>query len=252
MSPERSARRALGLLDLTELGDHATVAQVTDLCARAHGRCGTVAAVCVWPRHVAHAVERLWGTSVRVATVMNFPDGDQPIEAVVADTVQAIADGADEIDLVLPYRSLLAGDHAHAEAMLDYIRASVPRDGHRLKVILETGELGDAATVERAARLAIEHGADFVKTSTGKTSHGASLEATAAMLHVIRAADRPVGLKPSGGIRTFADASAYLAQTDEVMGPDWVGPDTFRLGASTLLDALVAIIEADDATSAGS
>ena len=108
--PVAIAHRALAVLDLTELGDAATVDDVTSLCAKAHGPHGSTAAVCVWPRHVAHAVEQLWGTNVRIATVVNFPSGDEPVDAVVAQTRQALADGADEVDLVLPYRALVAGD----------------------------------------------------------------------------------------------------------------------------------------------
>lgn len=252
--PEQVARRALALLDLTELGDAATTEQVEHLCRRAVGPFGTVAAVCVWPRHVAIAAEHLWGSGVRVATVVNFPSGDEPVHEVLAVTSQALADGADEIDLVLPYRAVIAGDIAHAAAMLDHVRAAVPADGHVLKVILETGELGHPDLVDRAARLAIEHGADFIKTSTGKTPTSASLQATGIMLQAIRETPRTVGLKPSGGIRTLADAAAYLHQADEFMGPRWATPATFRFGASGLLDALTAALSGagegtDDATS---
>ncbi|MFM7687140.1 MAG: deoxyribose-phosphate aldolase [Actinomycetota bacterium] len=242
-SPEQVAQRAIALLDLTELGDAATAEQVETLCARAVGPHGPVAAVCVWPRHVALAVEHLWGTSVRVATVVNFPTGDEAVHDVLAMTAQALADGADEIDLVLPYRALMAGDLAHTAAMIDHVRTAVPADSHRLKVILETGELAHPDLIDRAARLAIEHGADFVKTSTGKTPHSASLQATGIMLQAIREAQRPVGLKPSGGIRTFDDAAEYLRQADRFMGPMWATPETFRFGASGLLDALVAVID---------
>jgi deoxyribose-phosphate aldolase len=237
------ARRVLSLVDLTELGDRATDADVVALCQKAHGPHGTTAAVCVWPRHVALAVEQLWGTNVRVATVVNFPTGDEPVEQVVAMTEQALADGADEIDLVLPYRAFLAGDVEAAAAMIDAVRAVVPADSHRLKVILETGELVDPTAIHGAAHLAVLHGADFIKTSTGKTPTSASLGATAIMLLVIHQAGHPVGLKPSGGIRTLDDAAQYLAQADEVMGAGWATPATFRFGASGLLTALEA---ADD------
>jgi deoxyribose-phosphate aldolase len=237
------ARRVLSLVDLTELGDHATDADVVALCQKAHGPHGSTAAVCVWPRHVAFAVEQLWGTNVRVATVVNFPTGDEPIDEVAAMTRQAIADGADEIDLVLPYRAFLAGDFEAAAAMIDAVRAVVPVDSHRLKVILETGELVDPTAIHGAAHLAVLHGADFIKTSTGKTPTSASLGATAIMLLVIHQAGHPVGLKPSGGIRTLDDAAQYLAQADEVMGAGWATPQTFRFGASGLLTALEA---ADD------
>jgi deoxyribose-phosphate aldolase len=196
------------------------------------------------------AVERLWGTNVRIATVVNFPSGDEPTDAVVAVTTQAIADGADEIDLVLPYRALANGRRDTAAAMVDAVRAVVPADSHRLKVILETGELADTDLIREAADLAVAHGADFIKTSTGKTPHSASLEATEVMLGVIAGTDRAVGLKPSGGIRTTTDATAYLEQADRVMGAAWATPATFRFGASGLLDALLATIAGDETAAA--
>jgi deoxyribose-phosphate aldolase len=250
MTPADIARRAISLLDLTELGDTASEEQVAHLCDRAITPHGAVAAVCVWPRHVPLAVERLWGTNVRIATVVNFPSGDELIDAVVALTTQAIADGADEIDLVLPYRALANGRRDTAAAMVDAVRAVVPADSHRLKVILETGELADTDLIREAADLAVAHGADFIKTSTGKTPHSASLEATEVMLGVIAGTDRAVGLKPSGGIRTTTDATAYLEQADRVMGAAWATPATFRFGASGLLDALLATIAGDETAAA--
>jgi deoxyribose-phosphate aldolase len=196
----------------------------------------------VWPRSVARAAAALAGSGVRIATVVNFPSGDEPVDAVTSAAASALAAGADEIDLVLPYRALLAGRADTASAMVVAVRAVVPGV---LKVILETGELPDQATVDRAARLAIRSGADFVKTSTGKTKVSATLDATATMLAAIRDLDPMVGLKPSGGIRTLADASAFLDQADAVMGPRWVSPSTFRFGASGLLDALLAAIDGD-------
>ncbi len=238
------ARRVLSLLDLTELGDTATDDDVRSLCARATGDNGRVAAVCVWPRFVTLAVAELAGSGVRVATVTNFPSGAEPVADVVAQTTLALDDGADEIDVVLPYREVAAGRFAAAEVLLDAVRRAVPRDGsHLLKVILETGELGGAETVDVAARLAIRCGADFIKTSTGKSPTSASLAAAAVMLAAIKESDPRVGLKPSGGIRTLTDARSYLAQADELMGPDWVSPRTFRFGASGLLDALIADLD---------
>lgn len=239
------ARRAIALLDLTELGDHATDDDVVALCGKAVTAHGHVAAVCVWPRHVALARRLLAGTEVRIATVVNFPGGDEPTPHVVSAVETALADGADEIDLVLPYHAFLQGAIEHVMLMLEAVRGAVPKDGHVLKVILETGELGDPHAIEGAARAAIGHGADFIKTSTGKTAVSATLEATAIMLAVIREAAWPVGLKPSGGIRTVADAAAYIAQADEVMGDGWATPATFRFGASGLLTALLAAAEGD-------
>jgi deoxyribose-phosphate aldolase len=240
------ARRAIALLDLTELGDHATEADVTALCARAVGRHGTVAAVCVWPRHVALAAAQLLGSGVRIATVVNFPGGADDIDDVVELARTAIVEGADEIDLVLPYRALLAGDTHRAADMVAALRGTVDAgDGKTLKVILETGELVGLDTIRAAAELAIRNGADFIKTSTGKTPVSASLAATAVMLATIRDLDPAVGLKPSGGIRTLADAAAYLAQADKVLGPTWATASTFRFGASGLLTALEAACDGD-------
>ena len=186
---------------------------------------------------------------MRVATVVNFPSGDEPIDAVTAAVSAALADGADDIDVVLPYRAVLAGDLARAAALVAAV-AELVEEPTLLKVILETGALEDPAAISSAAELAVENGADFVKTSTGKIPAGASLEAAAAMLAVIAGADRPVGLKPSGGIRTFDEAMAYIDLADSVMGEGWATPATFRFGASGLLDSLLAVI-AGDADEAG-
>lgn len=234
------ARRAIALLDLTELGDSATDADVRALCAKAKGGGGIppVAAVCVWPRHIALA-KRLVG-AIPVATVVNFPTGDEPVSDVVQETSDALAAGADEIDLVLPYKAFLAGDVTAAEVMVQTIRA-VTR-GSRLKVILETGSHPSRVAIRAAASLAIGAGADFIKTSTGKVKVGATPDAARIMLEAIRHAGKSVGLKPSGGIRTLDDARTYLDLADTIMGPDWATPQTFRFGASGLHAALAAVI----------
>lgn len=241
-----NAQRALVLLDLTELGDRATEADVRSLCARAVGPHGQVAAVCVWPRHVALAAGLLKDTGVRIATVVNFPAGLDDIDDVVELARTAQLAGADEIDLVLPYRALLAGDHVRPALMVAAVRqAVISGAGRTLKVILETGELIDAALIRVAAEIAIRNGADFIKTSTGKTPVSASLAATQVMLQAIHDLDPAVGLKPSGGIRTLADATAHLAQADKIMGPSWASAATFRFGASGLLTALEAALDGD-------
>ena len=232
------AHRALALLDLTDLSDDCTDDRVVDLCRRAVSPHGSVAAVCVWPRFVRRAKSALVGTPVRVATVVNFPTGDEEIDDVENMTRRAIDDGADEIDVVLPYRAVLAGDEVHAVEMLENIRrvASPPIV---LKVILETGELPDDSMITRCARLAIAAGADFVKTSTGKTPTSATIAAVETMLAAIADASRPIGIKPSGGIKTLDDAARYLAVADRIMGSEWVSPATFRFGASGLLDGIL-------------
>lgn len=234
-----AARRAIGVIDLTDLTDDHAPDGIDELCRRAREH--HTAAVCVWPEYVAACANHLAGSGVRVATVVNFPSGDEPVGDVVAATRAALDDGADDIDVVLPYRAFLAGDEAEAGAMVSSLAALI--DSPRLlKVILETGALASTEAIGAAARLAISHGADFVKTSTGKIPAGASLEAATAMLAAIAAAGRVVGLKPSGGIRTFDEAMAYVELADSVMGAGWATPATFRFGASGLLDALLAVI----------
>ena len=236
------ARRALAMLDLTDLGDDATEAGARELCARALSGPVPVAAVCLWPRFVAAARAALGGDSpVRIATVVNFPDGETAIAPVIRDTDEALAAGADEIDLVLPWRAVLAGGTAEAEAMIRNVKRHC--GGRLLKVILETGEYPDLDSIRTASELAIAAGADFIKTSTGKTARSASMPAARTMLGVIASCARPIGLKPSGGIRTLSDAKAYLDLADEIMGPSWATPRTFRFGASGLYGALVAAIE---------
>jgi deoxyribose-phosphate aldolase len=237
------ARRAIGLIDLTDLADDHAEDGIDELCRRAREH--HTSAVCVWPEFVATCAEQLTGSGVRVATVVNFPSGDEDVADVAAATRTALADGADDIDLVLPYRSFLAGNRDHAAEMVTAIDALVTPP-HVLKVILESGAYPDTESVGAAARLAIANGADFVKTSTGKIPAGASLAAAAAMLGEIATAagtGRSVGIKPSGGIRSFDDAIAYLDLADEVMGEGWATPATFRYGASGLLDALLAELD---------
>lgn len=238
----RSAQRALGLVDLTNLDDTCTEADIDRLCARARGPHGDVAAVCVWPRFVSQAAQLLSGTGIEVATVVNFPSGDDDTRDVVALIEDCLSNGANEIDVVLPYRKFQAGDLDAVTDTLDAVRAAVPSSVH-LKVILETGELASDDLIRRAARLAIEHGADFIKTSTGKTKVSATVESVGVMLEVIADSIRPVGIKPSGGIRTLDDAERYLQLADDVMGPTWVSSETFRFGASGLLDALEAELD---------
>lgn len=241
MTDLEAAARALGLLDLTDLSDQASEAGTLQLCARAVAAPGPVAAICIWPRFVEIARKALRDPTVKIATVVNFPAGGSNCTLAAGDVAEALGDGADEIDLVLPWRAFLDGDSDIAREM---VASAKDQCGDRLlKVILETGEYPDLDAVKRASVLAISAGADFIKTSTGKTAHSASLPAVETMLAVIRSAGRPVGIKPSGGIKTLSDANAYLALADKAMGPDWAKPSTFRIGASGLHQVLVDIIE---------
>lgn len=235
---KEQAARALALLDLTSLNDTDTEETVKTLCAKAHGEFGHTAAVCIWPRFVKLAKEELKGTPVRVATVVNFPHGGTDIEATVAETKQAIADGADEIDVVLPYKAFMDGDTASAKALLDATRKACA--GKTMKVIIESGVLAHANTIAEASRLSIACGADFIKTSTGKTPVSATLEAANVMLEVIRESGKPVGFKASGGVRSTEQAADYMTLADKIMGPKWISLMTFRFGASGLRDSLLA------------
>jgi deoxyribose-phosphate aldolase len=197
------------------------------------------------------AQEGLKGSSVRIATVVNFPAGGEDVGRVTDDVQEALSDGANEIDLVLPYEAVRRGDLTAATEMVEAVREMIDQN-RLLKVILETGELKDAALIETASRIAIEAGADFIKTSTGKTPVSATPEAAEIMLNAIKASGRPVGLKPSGGIRTVADAKIYLDLADRILGQGWATPQTFRIGASSVYDALIAAIEGRaGATAAG-
>lgn len=238
------AARALPLVDLTDLAADCTEAAVDALCDRAATPFGPVAAICIWPRFVARARARLGTSPIRIATVVNFPAGGSDAAPVLAETAQAIADGADEIDLVLPYRAVMAGETRVAETMVRLVAEACrePAAGGPalLKVILETGELASPDLVRRAADLALAAGADFIKTSTGKVRVNATPQAAEIMIGAIREAGSRAGFKAAGGIRTAAEAGLYLAIADRVMGPGWATPATFRFGASGLLDDLVA------------
>ena len=237
------ARLAISVLDLTDLGDDTSAAAAEALCTRATA--AGVAAVCVWPVFVPVCVSALAGTDIRVATVVNFPSGEEPDDDVMSMTRGALDDGADEIDVVLPYRSWLRGDEEAAIRILGGVRDLVnERTDHNagpgiVKVIIESGELPDQAAIDRATHLAIANGADFVKTSTGKSPVSATPEAAEIILEAIDLSGLPVGFKASGGIRTVGDARVYLELAERIMGQGWVTPDTFRFGASAVLDDLV-------------
>lgn len=238
------ALRALGLLDLTSLNDGDTEDTVRALCQKGQTPHGNVAAVCVWPRFVAQAVAALKDTSIKVAAVANFPDGGSDIDQAVRTAEQIIESGGDEVDVVFPYRAFLRGDEATAKQLVSAVKRACGPDG-RLKVILETGCLPDADAIKRASVIALENGADFIKTSTGKTEVSATPEAARVMLTAIRDSKSGAGFKPSGGIRSVSDAATYLDLADGIMGSNWVSADRFRFGASGLLNNILATLDGD-------
>ncbi|MFO1433291.1 MAG: deoxyribose-phosphate aldolase [Candidatus Competibacteraceae bacterium] len=238
------AHRLLPLLDLTSLNDNDDQAAIERLCGRAVTPFGRVAAVCTWPRFVGLCKNRLEGSGVRIATVANFPHGKDDPESVLAEIGQAIAAGADEVDLVLPYQRWLAGERDLACTL---VSAGKQVCGPKvlLKVILETGELATPRHTAEASRDAIAAGADFLKTSTGKTAVGATLAAATVMLAAIKESGKTVGFKAAGGIRTPAEALSYRQLAEGIMGRGWAVPATFRIGASALLDALLEVLRYD-------
>lgn len=244
------ARRALSLLDLTDLNDDSNAAAIEKLCAQAQTPFGNTAAICIWPRFVAQARGILGkGHAVKIATVVNFPAGDLTVAEVIAETKQAIADGADEIDLVIPYRDFIIGDEAAVVEMVEAVKAACTPP-ILLKTILETGALKDPALIREASDLAIAAGADFIKTSTGKFAVNATLQAAEIMLNAIKASGKPVGFKPAGGVRTVADAGDYLALAAAILGEGWATPKTFRFGASGLLGDILATLGGQPAPAA--
>lgn len=239
---QQAALLALSCLDLTNLNDDCSEADIDALCHRAQGENGKLpatAAVCVWPRWVAHARAQL-PASIAVAAVVNFPSGEEPIADIVAQVAQIRAGGGQEVDLVLPYKSLLKGDIEHCKAVLSSTREA--SQGLILKVILESGEL-PAESIALASQLALDAGADFLKTSTGKTANGASLEAAQIMLKAKAANGNPkLGFKPSGGLRTVQDVIPYLMMVQEIIGVEGLTPQRFRIGASGIWNDIAAVL----------
>jgi deoxyribose-phosphate aldolase len=239
---------AISMVDLTTLEGADTPGKVRALSAKAlhpdpaDPSCPPVAAVCVYPAMVPVATEVLRGTGVHLASVATaFPSGQAPLDVKLADTRDAVAAGADEIDMVISRGAFLAGDYARVfDEIVAVKEASGPA---HLKVILETGELGTYDNVRRASWLAMLAGADFIKTSTGKVTPAATLPGTLVMLEAVRdfreSHGRQVGVKPAGGIRTAKDAIRYLVLVNETAGEDWLDPRWFRLGASSLLNDLL-------------
>ena len=235
----------LGLIDLTRLGDDEHEQSISALCLSAASRFGTVAAVCIYPKFVAQAAMLLRNTPVKVATVANFPKGEDSLETVLSVIQKAITDGASEVDVVFPYRLFLSGEKT---AAFDFIRACKQTCGDTvlLKVILETGILADPKVIAEVSSGLCIAGADFLKTSTGKAQVGATKEAVKVMLDVIKQMteelNRSIGIKVSGGIQTIDQASQYYKLAIQVMGNDWVNAKHFRIGASLLVDAIVSAL----------
>ena len=239
---------AIRMVDLTTLEGQDTPGKVRALAAKAmhpdpaDPSCPMTAAVCVYPDMVATAKEVLGTSGVNVAAVATaFPSGRAALDIKLADTRDAVEAGADEIDMVIDRGAFLAGHYKHVFDEIVAVREACG-DAH-LKVIFETGELQTYDNVRRASWLAMMAGGHFIKTSTGKVQPAATLPVTMVMLEAVRdfreATGQMIGVKPAGGIRTSKDAIKYLVMVNEVAGQDWLDPDWFRFGASTLLNDLL-------------
>ncbi|SDC12155.1 deoxyribose-phosphate aldolase [Nocardioides lianchengensis] len=239
---------AIRMVDLTTLEGADTAGKVRALASKAirpdptDPSCPPTAAVCVYPDMVATARETLGDSGVHVAAVATaFPSGRASLAIKLADTRDAVAAGADEIDMVIDRGAFLSGRYLQVFEEIVAVKEACG-DAH-LKVIFETGELQTYDNVRRASWLAMLAGGHFIKTSTGKVQPAATLPVTLVMLEAVRdfreATGQQVGVKPAGGIRTTKDAIKYLVMVNEVCGADWLDPDWFRFGASTLLNDLL-------------
>jgi deoxyribose-phosphate aldolase len=239
---------AVRMTDLTTLEGADTPGKVRSLCAKGlHPDPGdpdvpAVAAICVYPDMVATAKDALGHSDVRVASVATaFPSGRAALDVKLADAASAVAAGADEIDMVIDRGAFLAGRYAEVFEEIRAVKEVCGRS--HLKVILETGELATLDNVRRASWLAMAAGADFIKTSTGKVQPSATLPVTLVMLEAVRdfaeMTGVRVGVKPAGGIRTAKDAVRYLVVVHEIAGIDWLTPERFRFGASSLLNDIL-------------
>jgi len=244
---------AVSMIDLTTLEGQDTVGKVRALCAKAQRpdpedpSCPKVAAICVYPDMVATAKAALGSSGVHVASVATaFPSGRSSLDIKLQDTRDAVAAGADEIDMVIDRGAFLSGDYQLVFDQIVAVKHACERaTGERahLKVIMETGELVTYDNVRRASWLSMLAGADFIKTSTGKVSPAATMPVTLIMLEAVRdfrdATGRIVGVKPAGGISNAKEAIKYLVMVNETAGDDWLDPDWFRFGASRLLNDLL-------------
>lgn len=248
-------RLAIALTDLTTLEGKDSAEKVRALCRKARrpdparDDVPPVAAVCVYPRLVATARAALAGSPVLVASVATaFPSGQSSLATRLAEVEEAVAAGAHEVDMVISRGAFLSGRHALVAEEIREVKAAC--GAAHLKVILETGELETYDNVRAAAELAIANGADFVKTSTGKVAPAATMGVTLVLLEAVRehwrATGRAVGVKAAGGIRSAKQALHYLVMVKETMGDDWLRPERFRFGASTLLDDLLLQVRKQD------
>ncbi|MGL1957240.1 MAG: deoxyribose-phosphate aldolase [Colwellia sp.] len=239
------AKLGIELMDLTTLNDNDTDQVVIDLCKAAHTTAGNTAAICIYPRFIPIArktLQALGNDKIKIATVTNFPHGGDDINIATAETKAAVAYGADEVDLVFPYKALIAGNPDIGHDIVCACR-EICSDNIKLKVIIESGELKTPELIRTASEICLNAGVDFIKTSTGKAPVNATLEAAKIMLTVIKDINPDVGFKAAGGVKCAADVKDYLSLAQNILGENWVNTKHFRFGASSLLGNLLAELD---------
>jgi len=253
----KAAKLAISLMDLTSLTDQETPEDIEKLCQQAKSQGGNTAAICIFPRFIPLAKKILakQGTAnIKIATVTNFPHGNDDIAIAVAETRAAVAYGADEVDVVFPYKALIAGDINVGLELIEACKDACPKKV-LLKVIIETGELKTPELIKLASEVSIRAGADFIKTSTGKVQVNATPAAAKIMLEVIKVTNNEhidTGFKAAGGVKDVNDALVYLQLANDILGDNWATTKHFRFGASSLLGNLLSTLghidKADDAS----
>lgn len=242
MSLKDYAKQTLGLIDLTTLNDDDTDETVLALCKKTKTEFGSVPAICIFRQFIPTAKKYLseHNPTVKIATVTNFPHGGDNLELALKETQEAINLGADEVDIVFPYKALIAGNQEIGATMIKQAKEIC---GNKvLKVIIESGELKTPELIKLASEISIQNGADFIKTSTGKVAVNATLDATEIMLNAIKHSGKNCAFKAAGGIRLVSEAKDYLDLTTKIMGNNWINSDNFRFGASSLLGDVLNVL----------
>lgn len=246
---ELAAQQILSLIDLTELSDTKSNikeeedALINSLCEKSITQFGNVAAICVHSRFIQLA-KSIVGRKIKIASMINFPCGVNNTEMAKLEAKLALSRGASEIELVFPYKCFMLNQNIEYCDMIQQVKTAC--GGKKLKVIIETGELGSAEMIGTASELCIKNGADFIQTSTGKTAIGATLAAVEVILNTIKMNDANCGLKISGGIRTVVQAKQYLELVADIMGTKWIKPCNLRFGALSLLGDILNVLNPEE------
>ena len=244
MSDSLIARQLISCLDLTSLNYDDDENTINNLCRKASTPYGNTAAVCVYPKWVSLAKKNLKKTPIKVATVVNFPAGGNDFKNLKEEIKKSLHSGADEIDAVFPYHDFLSGNIDVCRHFLEIVQRDCKNATK--KIILETGEYPHVSQIADATKLCLEYDINFIKTSTGKTPTSATIGAANIILETIRDSEKNVGFKASGGIRDFEEARKYLTLAEVIVGKDFAQADTFRIGASSLLNDLIRVIEGEN------